>query len=412
VTVSAIVFGRGRMPTRPAWSKFSIPRLALLGPAFAVSIGYMDPGNWATDLAAGVYGYRLLWSIFLASTIAIVLQVAVSRVTVAHGKSLGALILERWPRAKLAFWLVFEGAAIATDLAEFGGVVIGIQLIFRCSMMVAVAAGLLAMALLFSITSRRTKGLEYLLMGSVGIIGLAFSYETVMLHPIVGDLIHGASIPALPDANAIVIVVGIIGATVMPHNLFLHSSLILNSTRTLPIEEARKTGTFFSRETVVALSGAALVNAAILVVGAALHGRTSIDDAFSALLPAAGGLALMFGIALLVSGLASSATATVCGDYISETFGTVRLGTGTRRALTILPAAVALGAGVNATQLLIWSQVALAFALPAVLVPLVAIMLRTAFVEGKRSSRVLIGASITMAAVCIGFDAVAFIQCL
>ncbi len=375
-----------------------------------VSIGYIDPGNWATDLAAGAYGYQLLWVVLVANAIAIVLQIAVSEVTIATGEDLGTSIARRWPRASKALWTLFQGAAVATDVSEFSGIVLGVQLLFHCSLLASVLAGLAIVSAILALTDRTSKGLEYTLIGAVAIIALCCLYQIPMLHPSWGAVAQGATVPRVPDAGALVIVVGIIGATVMPHNLFLHSSLVLKNCATSTSEERKKHGRFFARETLVALNAAAVINAAILVVGAGLRGANgSFQQAVTMLVPVGSGAAVIFSAALLVSGIAASTTATVSGDYIFAAFSPLPISPLVRRAVTIIPAAFIIAAGASIPSLLIWSQVALALVLPIVLVPLVLIML-----ERRGSVRLcgarLIASTIAMATVCVVFDAVMLVQ--
>jgi manganese transport protein len=378
--------------------------LRLLGPAFVVSIGYVDPGNWATDLGAGAYGYQLLWVVLVASAIAIVLQLAVSELTIATGTDLATLISRRWPRFSTLFWAIFQGAAVATDVAEFSGIVLGVELLFHLSLIVSVIAGLAIVAAILTLTDRTSKGLEYALLGAVGIISVGCLYELAIIHPAWGAVLNGATVPRVPDAAALIIVVGIIGATVMPHNLFLHSSLILKNCSGCSDEERKSRGRFFTRETLVALNAAAVINAAILILGAALRGaHGSFESAFAELIPAGAGAAVVFSGALLVSGIAASTTATVSGDYIFAAFSSRRVSPVVRRAITIIPAAFLIATGVSIPGLLIWSQVALALVLPIVLVPLVIIMWPVC-------GRKLVYSTAAMAALCVAFDAVMIAQ--
>ena len=386
------------------------PWLRILGPAFAVSIGYIDPGNWATDLAAGAYGYRLLWVVFAANAIAVVLQLAVSRVTIATGEDLATLISRRWKRSATAFWLIFQGAAIATDIAEFSGIVLGVQLLFHCSLIASVIAGVAIVCTILLLTDRSSKGLEYALIGAIALISIGCMYQLPILHPSWSAILSGALTPQIPDTGAIVLIVGIIGATVMPHNLFLHSSLVRKNCTGCTDEERRRRGTFFARETLIALNVAAFVNAAILIVGAALHGADgSFEKAFASLVPVAAGSAVVFGAALLLSGVAASMTATVSGDYIFAAFSPVRISPLVRRAVTLVPAALVIAAGASITNLLIWSQVALALVLPVVLVPLILIMLERR-AGGRLCGVRLIAPTIAMSLICIAFDAVMLLQ--
>ena len=356
---------------RPGW-------FALLGPAFAVSIGYIDPGNWASDLAAGAYRFSLLWVILAANGIAIVLQVAVTRVTIATGEDLASLISQRWPRYRSAFWFAFQGAVIATDLAEFTGIVLGLQLLFRLSIGWSVGIGLGIVWCLLLVTSKRLRLFEAAMLAAIGAIAFVFLDLIGVVRPDPAAVAQGAFLPSIPDAAAIVIIVAIIGATVMPHNLFLHSWLVKRRCESLGAGDRRERERFFTRETIVALNVAALLNAAILIVGASLRNHPgSIGDAFAALAPLGGiNLPQLFGAALLISGIAASATATLSGDSIVAAFSPVRIPAAVRRGIAVLPAAGLLLWHVDPTALLLWSQTGLCLILPVALIPLLAILHR------------------------------------
>jgi len=388
---------------RPGW-------LALIGPAFAVSIGYVDPGNWASDLAAGGYGFRLLWVILVANAIAVVLQIAVTRVTIATGQDLATLIANRWPRFRMAFWATFQGAVIATDLAEFTGIVLGLQLLFHLALGPSVGIGLGIVWLLLMITGRRLRLFEAAMLAAIGAIGLAYVWLLGVLQPNIGAVAQGAVVPVIPDSAALLIVVAIVGATVMPHNLFLHSWLVRR--RVEDFGDRRACERFFTRETIVALNLAAFVNGAILIVGASLHGGNgSIDGAFAALAPHGGvNLSQLFGAALLISGIAASATATLSGDSIVAAFSPVRIPAALRRAVAVFPAAALLLVKVDATMLLLWSQTALCLILPIALVPLLAILYRTEVARGRLASRRFFAICTAATALCIILDAVLLVQ--
>lgn len=409
MTVSSVAMRRMRRSTSfPAAFAALVrnPSLRMLGPAFAVSIGYIDPGNWATDLAAGAYGYRLMWAVLLANVIAIVLQVAVSELTIATGEDLATLTARRWPRLAPALWVVFQGAAVATDLAEFAGIVLGVQLLTHCSLVVAVLAGLAVVVAILALTDRSSKGLEYALMAALGLVAAGCLYQIPILRPSLGAILDGAVVPRLPDGTALLLVVGIVGATVMPHNLFLHSSLVRKACDGCAPEERRRRGRYFTAETLVALNVAAVVNGAILIVGASLHGADgSVERAFASLAPFGQRAAVLFGGALLISGIAASITATVSGDYIFAAFSPVRVAPALRRAATLLPAAAVIAGGASIGTLLVWSQVALALVLPVVLVPLVLLMCRAC------APRFVVPAGV-MSLVCVVFDALMIAQML
>jgi manganese transport protein len=382
---------------RTSWLRF-------LGPAFVVSIGYIDPGNWATDLGAGTYEYRLLWVVLVASAIAIVLQMAVSELTIVTGVDLAMLISRRWPRYSTLFWAIFQGAAIATDVAEFSGIVLGVRLLFHCTLIASVIAGVGIVVAILALTDRISKGFEYALAGALGLVSVGCLYELAIMHPAWKAVLYGATVPHVPDSSALVFVVGIIGATVMPHNLFLHSALIRKNCAGCDGEERNRRGRFFTRETLVALNVAAVINAAILIVGATLrNSHGSFEGAFAELVSDGPAAAIVFSGALLISGIAATTSATVSGDYIFAAFSRVSISPVVRRAITIIPAAMLIAAGVSIPGLLIWSQVALAAVLPIVLIPLVIIMWPVC-------GRKLVISTAAMAGVCIAFDLVLLAQ--
>jgi manganese transport protein len=359
----------GAVRSRTAW-------LRLAGPAFAVSIGYIDPGNWAADLAAGVYHFSLLWVVLAANAIALVVQLAVIRVTVATGRDLASLIGERWGRYRVPLWLAFEGAVIATDVAEFTGITLGAQLLFHLT--TALSAGI-GVAVVFALLCAGRGKLRLFDVAMIGVLGLVAIAYVALLHAVNPDLAavgRGALVPAIPDRGAVLVIVAIIGATVMPHNLFLHSALVRGRLDATPPHERPGIGRFFSRETWVALNIAALINGAILIVGASVHGSdATIAGAFAHLQPL-GGLdtSAIFGAALLLSGIAASTTATLTGDVIFGTFAPVRVPLAVRRAVTVLPAAGLLLVGTDGTAMLLWSQMALCLVLPVALAPLLVLL--------------------------------------
>ncbi|HEV2739110.1 MAG TPA: Nramp family divalent metal transporter [Candidatus Elarobacter sp.] len=383
----------------------------LLGPAFAVSIGYIDPGNWATDLAAGTFGFRLLWVIILANLIAMALQVAVVRLAVLTGEDLASAIARQWPRVKSMLWLVFQGSAIATDLAEFTGITLGIQMLLHWSMLASVASGLTIVGLILFFGGRRSKVLESMLLFTIGAVALVFAYQVYVLHPS-GAAVAAGTIPRIPNISALLVVVAIIGATVMPHNLFLHSSLVLKNCESCDEAQRADRARFFFKETFIALNVAALINGGILVVGASLHGANeSIQIAFQALVGLAGGTgAIMFGAALLLTGIAASTTATLSGDYVFRAFSPWKISPLVRRALTLAPSGALLLAGVSATSLLVWSQVALALMLPVVIVPLILELRRAYRLRGLPLARPIYLGAVFAAIPCVAFDAVLIAQ--
>lgn len=390
---------------RSAW-------LRLLGPAFIVSVGYIDPGNWATDLAAGLYGFKLLWVIAVANAIAIVLQCAVTRLAIITGTDLATAVAVRWPSIAPFVWPVFQGAAITTDFAEFTGIVLGLELLFHLSLLTSVLLGAGAvLALVMASDMRRSKVFEAAIIGIVLAVALAYVYQVWLVHPSPVDIMSGTLLPHIPDQGALLIVVGIIGATVMPHNLFLHSALVAKGCASgesvHSANERRRRGQFFMKETLVALNLAAIINGAILVVGSSLGGAGGSLQQASGMLGSIAGnkAALVFGASLLLCGLAASAAATLSGDYIFAAFSPITVKPALRRLITLVPAALLLLMGLNPITLLVGSQVALALILPAVLIPLIALIGGTR--RGNRSpafSSRLFVCVLAATSVCIAFD--------
>ena len=310
------------------------PWVRLAGPAFAVSIGYMDPGNWASDLAAGHYRYALLWAVLPASAIAVVLQMAVARVTLALRLDLATAIATRWPRLRRPFGVMFAAATMATDLAEFAGTALGLHLLFGLDIVASVGAGLLVTMLLLSLDRGRANSLGLAMIAAVGGLIAVFGGLLGALHPDWIAALHGSAVPTIPSGGALLIVVAIFGATVMPHNLLLHSSMIHERCKGLTEAERRSASTFFLRETGVALALATLVNASIVVVGASLPGGDgTIGGSFAALGPVAGNtISMLFGAGLIASSIAATTTATLSGDYVVAAFSSRRVPPIARRA--------------------------------------------------------------------------------
>lgn len=362
--------------------------LAFAGPAFLVAVGYMDPGNWGTDLAAGSrFGYRLLWVLVAANLIAIVLQYLSAKLGIATGKDLAALVgsrLRRGPR--LAYWAVVQVAMLATEMAEFIGVVIALQLLTGIGLLPAVALG--AALVLGLLVSRSMRRIELAIFALLGVIGAAYVLEIFLARPPAGAVMGGL-VPSI-DGESLPVAVGILGAVVMPHNLFLHSGLICQRRGSAPPRRVLRRATV---ETVIALNLALLVNAAILLTAAAAFGGRglqvdSLGQAHQTLTPILGPLAAAgFAIALLAAGLASSTTGSLAGQYVFDGLLGLKVPLLLRRMVTMIPAVAVMAVGVNEVDALVWSQVVLSLALPAVAIPLVVLTSRRdvmgQFVNGR-----------------------------
>jgi manganese transport protein len=353
--------------------------LVFFGPAFVISVGYMDPGNWGTDIEGGArFGYRLLWVILLANMMAILLQILSAKLGIATGKSLPEVCRDNYPRwLSVALWLTAELAAIATDLAEFLGGAVGFNLLFGIPLFPAALITGIIISLILLLERYGFRKLEMVIIGFIAIIGFVYMTEIWLSHPDWILIRNGLFIPSIP-IGATLVAVGIIGATVMPHNLYLHSALI--QTRVRPSDSlARKQQVYRMTiiDSFVALNGAFFVNAAILIMSAAVFsgGRLenySLEAAHQTLTPLLGSLAgAAFAIALLASGLASSTTATLAGQVIMEGFIHHRINVWLRRAITMVPSLIVIGLGFDPLRILVLSQVSLSFQLPFAIIPLV-----------------------------------------
>ena len=357
-----------------------------LGPAFLVSVGYMDPGNWATSLEAGSrYGYALLWVVTLSSAMAVLMQVLAAKLGIATGMDLAQAMRERYSPAAARFLFATAFLAMmATDLAEFMGVALALNLLFGIPLTWAVLLTVFDVLLILWLERFGFRWVETVILAFVATIGLAYVLELFLAHPDPLEAAWNAFVPnatVFHDATALFLAMGILGATVMPHNLFLHSAQVKTRTRGNP-ESKRRVYFWSVVDTVGALSAAWLVNGAILVMAAAVFHQngllvTEIDQAYLTLKPLLGqAAALTFAIALLASGLSSSATGTLAGQIVFEGFLQVRVRNAGAlrllvRLLTMAPALVAVWLSVRPMTLLVLSQVVLSMQLPFSVVPLV-----------------------------------------
>lgn len=360
--------------------------LKALGPGFLISVGYMDPGNWGTNLAAGAgFGYQLLWVILASNIIAIFLQIASSKLGIATGKDLAQLVREYFPQPVVRVFAVTAVLAIvATDLAEILGGALGFQILFGIPMVVgAVLTAIVVMALL-GLSRWGFRKIEYVIIGFVSIIGLAYVYETALLHPNWGSIGFHAVVPQL-SAGSIMVAVGILGATVMPHNVFLHSYLShqrLSGPEAL-LTERRQVLRLAKIDTIAALNVAFFVNAAMLVVAGAVFyqhinaNNLDLVTAYVSLIPALGTFAaIAFGIGLLASGLSSSMTGTLAGQVVLQGFFNRSMPVWIWRTITLIPALIVAALGIPAVQVLVISQVMLSLQLPFTIVAVIALSSR------------------------------------
>jgi manganese transport protein len=368
--------------------------LAMLGPSFVAAVAYIDPGNFATNIAGGAkYGYLLVWVIVGANLIAMLVQYLSAKTGIATGRNLPELCREHLPKpASIGLWVQAEAIAIATDLAEFVGAAIALNLLFGVPPFVA---GLMTAAVAFAILGLQTRGyrrFELAIAGLLGLVCLGFIYDLLQVH-VDGGAFAGGLVPHFAGSDSVVLAVGILGATVMPHVVYLHSALTAQRIKPRGTDERRELLRFQRLDVVLAMGLAGFINITMLVVAAALFhssGRTGVDSihgahaGFEALL--GGGAALAFAVALLASGLSSSSVGTFAGQVVMQGFIDRRIPLFLRRAVTMAPSLVVLGIGVNPSTTLVISQVVLSFGIPFSLVPMV-LLTRRADVMGALVNR-------------------------
>lgn len=359
-------------------------RSALLfaGPAVIASIAYMDPGNFATNIQAGAqYGYTLLWVVLMANIIAMLFQALSAKLGIVTGRNLAEMCREQFPTAVvLGMWGVSEIAAMATDLAEFLGGAIGLSLLFQLPLMVGMVITAIVTYGILLIEGRGFRPMEMVIGGLVAVIALCYLAELFIAPVAWGAAAIHSVLPKIPNAQALTVSVGIIGATVMPHAIYTHSGLTQSRAPSRNDNERRKLVRFSNREVLIALAVAGAVNMAmVMMASAAFHaGHSDVADiqtAYHTLTPLLGiGAAGVFLVSLMASGISSSVVGTMAGQMIMQGFVGFRIPVWLRRVITMVPAFVVIALGVNATWALVISQVVLSFALP---IPMIALVLFT-----------------------------------
>jgi manganese transport protein len=356
-----------------------------LGPAFVAAVAYIDPGNFATNIAGGAkFGYLLLWVVLGANLIAMVVQTQSAKLGIATGKNLAELCRDSFSRrTSIGLWLQAELVAMACDIAEVVGAALGLNLLFGIPLF---PAGVIAGAGAFGILTLQQKGFRRLEAGItvlVGVVVAAFAFELFDAHPDAGEVGRHLVVPGFAGTESILLATGIIGATVMPHVIYLHSALTQKRVVGRNAEERRKILGFERIDVIIALALAGAVNLSMMIVAAALfHGSgltgvDSIDGAFEGFKSLVSDrAATVFGVALLASGFASSSVGTMAGQVVMQGFIRRRIPIFVRRAITLTPALIVLGIGLDPTNALVASQVVLSFGIPFALVPLVMLTAR------------------------------------
>ena len=387
-------------------------RLALLGPAFVAAVAYIDPGNFATNITAGAkYGYLLVWVIVAANLIAMLVQYLSAKIGIASERNLPELCRDSMPKpVTFGLWLQAEAIAIATDLAEFVGAAIALYLLFDVPLF---TAGLMTAFVAFAILALQTRGyrrFELAIAAMLVLVLLGCLYDFLKVGIDVGGFGAGL-VPSFSGTESVLLAVGILGATVMPHVVYLHSALTQDRIPARDEAEKRELLRFGRIDVMIAMGLAGVINLTMLVVAAGLFhasGRTGVDSiegahaGFETLL--GGGAALAFAIALLSSGLSSSSVGTYSGQVVMQGFIRRRIPLFLRRGLTMAPALVVLGIGLEPTSTLVLSQVVLSFGIPFALVPTILLTRRRDLMGGLVNRRLTTAVASVVAGLIIALN--------
>jgi manganese transport protein len=379
--------------------------LPFAGPAIIASVGYMDPGNFATNIQAGsTYGYELLWVVLAASLVAMLFQAMSAKLGIVTGRNLAELCREQFSRpVVIGMWIASEIAAMATDIAEFLGGALGVSLLFHVSLLCGLTVtGVVTFAIL-QLDKRGFRPLELVIAGLVGIIGLSYLCELVVAPPDWRAALFHTLVPELHGRTAVTLAVGIVGATIMPHTLYLHSGLTQSRTAARNDHERRSLLCFSNREVALALGFAGFVNLAMVMMSSSVFGKstsgvTDLGVAYHALIPALGiGAAGVFLVGLMASGISSSVVGTMAGQVIMQGFVGFTIPVWARRLITMVPAFI-VALSFNTMTAMILSQLVLSFVLPLPMAALVVLSSRKSvmgdFVTGKRTVFAAIAATV------------------
>ena len=351
-----------------------------LGPAFIAAVAYVDPGNFATNMAAGAgYGYLLLWVVLAANLMAMLVQSMSAKLGIATGKNLPEVCRERFSRpVTFLLWIQAEIVAMATDIAEFMGAAIGLQLLFGIPLFPAALLTAVAAFGILALQARGFRRLEAVVAMFIGVIVVAFALQVVMADPDPSSIARGLLVPGFDDTESVLLAVGILGATVMPHVIYLHSALTQHRLVGATEEAKRRIFRFELVDVLIAMGLAGIVNMSMLITAAAVfhaEGLTDVGDDLSEVYDALGvhlgdSSSVLFGVALLASGLSSSSVGTLAGQVVMQGFVNRSIPLFLRRLVTMLPALLIIAAGADPSRALVLSQVVLSFGIPFALVPL------------------------------------------
>jgi manganese transport protein len=411
------VVGAGERVLRSRGGGFRV--WPFLGPAFIACVAYMDPGNFATNIAGGSkYGYTLVWVIVASNLMAMLIQTLSAKLGIATGRNLPEVCRERFSRrTSLGLWIQAEAIAMATDLAEFLGAAIGFHLLLGIGLFpAALVTGVAAFAIL-ALQRFGFRPLEATIAGIVGVIGACYLAEIFYARPAFGDVAKHAVVPEFAGGDSVLLAVGILGATVMPHVIYLHSALMQNRITPQNEEQARTLMRYTQIDVVIAMTLAGLINMAMLVTAASAFYKSgllhveSLETAHKTLKPILGGASsTLFALALLASGLSSSTVGTMAGQVVMQGFIRRRIPIFVRRVVTMIPALIVIGIGVDPSRTLVISQVVLSFGIPFALIPLVLFTSRRDVMGGLVNRRVTTAIAVVVAALISGLNVFLLVQ--
>ncbi|MGL5287097.1 manganese transport protein [Aeromonas sp. RU39B] len=350
-------------------------RLSLLGPAFIAAIGYIDPGNFATNIQAGsAFGYQLLWVVVWANLMAMLVQTLSAKLGIVTGRNLAEHIRDRLPKpAVWLYWIQAEIIAMATDLAEFIGAAVGFKLLLGISLLEGATLTAVVTWGILALQNRGQKPLEWVIGGLLLFVALAYVMELLLSRPHLPSLLQGALVPGLPNSDALYLVAGVLGATVMPHVIYLHSALTQDRSDASIDQRLHNTRV----DVAIAMTIAGFVNLAMMAMAAAAfhyHGHTQVaelESAYATLTPLLGqAAATLFGLSLVASGISSTVVGTLAGQVVMQSFVRFSIPLWLRRLITMAPAFVVIAMGSNTTEVLVMSQVVLSFGIALALIPL------------------------------------------
>jgi manganese transport protein len=393
--------------------------LPFLGPAFIACVAYIDPGNFATNIAGGSrFGYRLVWVIVAANLLAMLIQTLSAKLGIATGRNLPEVCRDEFPRrASILLWVQAEAIAMATDLAEFLGAAIGFHLLFGWGLFPsAVLSGVCAF-LILGLQRWGFRPFEAVIAVLVGVIGACYIAELAFAHPAWDQVFKHAVTPQFGSSEAVLLSVGILGATVMPHVIYLHSALTQDRLVPETDEDAQTLLRYTRIDVIVAMSIAGLINVAMLVMAASTFFNTgllhvdSLEGAHKTLEPILGSASsALFALALIASGLSSSAVGTLAGQVVMQGFIRRRIPVSVRRLVTMLPAFIVIAIGVDPSRTLVLSQVVLSFGIPFALIPLVIFTAKRSIMGPLVNRRITTVAASVVATVIVGLNIFLLLQ--